>query len=85
MEKDTPLHEVPAYLPREIAAVLFEQEASFQVETLVLLRGAITSMEERGARLDPVQYEAVVYGMGLLAIAAVANRRQGFPGEGGPA
>jgi len=79
MRLDTPLHEVVAYLPPEVAGKLTEYEASFQVEVLGYLRGAIVAMEARGAQLDPVSFDAVVYGMGLLAIIAVTNKRE--PGE----
>jgi hypothetical protein len=76
MKMDSPLHEVVTFLPPELAAKLMEQEASFQVEVLILLRGAMAAMENRGAQLDPVSLQAVVYGMGLLAITAVTNKRE---------
>jgi len=74
MNSDSPLHEVVTFLPQELATKLLEYEASFQVEVLVYLRGAIVAMENRGAQLDPVSLQAVVYGMGLLAIIAVTNK-----------
>jgi hypothetical protein len=76
MRMDSPLHEVVSFLPPELAEKLMTYEASFQVEVLVLLRGAIVAMENRGARLDPVSFQAVVYGMGLLAIVATSNKRE---------
>lgn len=77
---DSPLHEVVTFLPSELAGKLMDYEASFQVEVLTLLRGAIVAMENRGAQLDPVSFQAVVYGMGLLAIVATQNKReQGEP------
>ena len=79
MQMDTPLHEVVSFLPPELASKLMEFEASFQVEVLILLRGAIVAMENRGAQLDPVSLQAVVFGMGLLAITATANKRE--PGD----
>ena len=80
MNFDSPLHEVVSFLPSELASKLMEYEASFQVEVLALLRGAIVAMEARGAQLDPVSFDAVVYGMGLLAIIAATNKHdQGEP------
>lgn len=68
MNLNTPLKEVAQFLPADIAEVLMRHDTTFQVRVLGALRVALVAMEDKGANLDPVNHEAVVYGMGLLAI-----------------
>jgi len=73
MEATTPLTEVIKHLPKETAEYLFKLPYAKSVQVLCYIRTGIRAMEEKGAQLDPVSYDAVVYGMGLLAIAAVTQ------------
>lgn len=83
MDDTTPLTEVVTHLPKETAEKLLGLPYAKSVVVLKYLRTAIQAMEDRGARLDPVSYDAVVYGMGLLAIAAVTQDPSSNGGNSG--
>ena len=81
MDATTPLSEVITHLPKETAEYLFKLSYAQNVQVLKYLRTAIQAMEARGAQLDPVSYDAVVYGMGLLAISAATQHPSSNGGD----
>jgi len=70
MKLDTPLEDVVKHLPLDVAMLLHPRPRTIQVKTLIMVRQAIVEMEERGASLDPLSYQAVVYAIGGLATVA---------------
>jgi hypothetical protein len=73
MNRETPLFEVAAHLPPELATKLMGMPMEVQGKAMGFIRACIVTMEEEGADLDPVSYRAVVYAMGVLAILAAQS------------
>lgn len=70
MNDDTPIEDLLLHLPSEVCMALMDRPLVVKANALLMIRQSIISMEERGANLDPVAYEAVLHGVSALAITA---------------
>lgn len=64
----TPLPEVIALIPRDLARVLDEESFGVQIATITALRTIMAAWERRQILLDPVTYEGVLTEVGLYIL-----------------